>query len=127
MVSSAYETLITSPGESLTGVLGPGGFGKGGSGLWHPPHMSAAAKSKKVKRQEDALNSGLREDAPPNCRSSSVCLLFCVMQRCLIYKIIDTQDKSDMIDGRCQVRASDRRLTGPFWGQKFQVSSESCS
>jgi len=63
--------------------------------------MSAAAKSKKGKRQEDALNSGLREDVPANCRSSTVSLLFCVMQRCLIYKIIDTQDKYDMIDGRC--------------------------
>jgi hypothetical protein len=80
-----------------------------------------AAKSKTEKRQEDALNSRPREDVPANCRSSTVCLVFCVMQRCLIYKIGDTQDKYDKIDGRCQVRASDRRLTGPFWGQKFQV------
>src|SRR6266705_7105742 len=81
-VSSAYATLIVSPGESLTAVLGPGGFGRGGSGLWQP-HASAA-KTKKGKRQEDALNSRLREDLPAKWRLSHNCLLFCTMQRCLL-------------------------------------------
>ena len=84
--------MIISPGESRTAVLGPGGFGKGGSGLWHPPHMSAA-KSKTGKRQENALNSRLREDVPANCRSSTVWFLFCVMPRCLLYKIVERQAK----------------------------------
>src|SRR5437762_807646 len=53
------ETLIVSPGASLTAVLGPGGFGRGGCEVWQPPHVSAA-KTRKAKRQEDGLDARLR-------------------------------------------------------------------
>src|SRR6266566_317640 len=46
MLWSAKESLIVSPGDSLTVVLGPGGFGKGGSEVWQPPHASTAKTSK---------------------------------------------------------------------------------
>src|SRR6266699_7274078 len=101
MLWSAKESLIVSPGASLTGVLGPGGFGKGGSEVWQPPHASAA-KTRKAKRQDDGLNSRLRSalSVHGNCRSSHICLLFCVMQSCLLYKIVDGQDKCDEVGDR---------------------------
>src|SRR6266487_3948682 len=115
MVWSAKESLSPSPGERLTTVLGPGGFGKGGCEVWQPPHVSAA-KTRKAKRQEEKLNLRLREavSVPGNCRSSHVCLLFCVMQRCLLYKIVDRQDKCDKVgnqgpEGR-KCRPSPERL-----------------
>src|SRR6266403_3714115 len=92
---------MTSPGESLTGVLGPGGFGKGGSGLWQPPN-ARAANTRKAKRQEDGLSVRLRQtlSVPGNCRSHDICLLSCVMQRCLLYEFVDRQDKCDEIGDR---------------------------
>src|SRR5262245_49435541 len=96
MVSSAYETLITSPGESLTVVCGPGGFGKGGSGLWHAPHMSAAQNTG-AKRREDRLEPPPLRSAttvPGNCRLFDIPLLSWIMQGRLLYKLVIWQDKS---------------------------------
>jgi hypothetical protein len=86
--------LSVSPGESLTAVLGPGGFGRGGCVVWQPPHASAT-KTTKAARQEDGLNASVRRAllVSDNCRLSHMFLLFCVMQGCLLYKIVGRQDK----------------------------------
>src|SRR5262249_1094953 len=96
MVSSAYETLITSPGESLTAVLGPGGFGKGGSGLWHAPHMSTA-QTTGTKKREDGLDTARLRSAmavPGNCRWFDIRLLSWITQSPLTNKLVNWQDKS---------------------------------
>src|SRR6266849_2471951 len=74
------------------------GFSKGGRGVWQPPHVSAA-KTRKAKRQQDGLDARLQSavSVPCNCRLPHICLLFCVMQRCLLHKIVDRQDKSDEV------------------------------
>src|SRR6266566_3195746 len=125
MLWSAKETLIVSPGESLTVVLGPGGFGKGGSEVWQPPHASAA-KTSKAKRQEDELNARLRQavSVPGNCRSSHICLLFCVMQSCLLYKIVDRQAKCD---GGSAIRLKMSAAISPaLLGSALSIGTKSC-
>src|SRR6187402_2066667 len=34
---------------------------------------------------------------PCNCRLPHICLLFCVMQRCLLHKIVNRQDKCGQV------------------------------
>src|SRR5207244_3107206 len=92
-VSSANESLSTSPGESLTGVWGPGGFGKGGSGAWQLPNMSIA-KTTRAKRREEERTSRLRLEVPGNVfRLPHGCMLVCAMERGLLHNIAKAQDK----------------------------------
>src|SRR4030095_13912073 len=97
-LSSAKEILMTSPGDSRTAVLGPGGFGRGGHGLWQPPHVSAV-RIRTAKSQRDSRNVPLRQtvSVPGNGRSSDVCFLSsCIMAACLFYKHVNRQDKCDL-------------------------------
>jgi len=83
---------MTSPGESLTAVWGPGGFGRGGSGAWQLPNMSIA-KTTRAKRREEERNSRLRLEVPGNFRLPHVCILVCAMERDLLHNIAEAQDK----------------------------------
>jgi hypothetical protein len=95
--------LIESPGESLTGVLGPGGFGKGG-GVWQLANASAAAIRKAKEPEEGNSNARLRQPVPVfcNCRPSHIRFLFCIMQSCLFDKTIDRQAKYVEVDKQVQ-------------------------
>ena len=89
---------MTSPGESLTAVWGPGGFGNGGRGDWQP--NTSAAETRKANRQEHPFGLSMRQTrfVPGNCRSYGIFPLSCVMQRRLPYKFGDWQEKCDEAD-----------------------------
>src|SRR5262249_36336674 len=97
MLSSAYDTLITSPGESLTVVWGPGGFGKGGSGFWQAQHMNTAQTTGAKRREDDLDIPRLRSAMAVSgiCPWFDIRLLSWIMQGRLPYKLVNLQDKSD--------------------------------